>query len=107
MLHIYLNVHGQSFNEPPFEKEILAFIHFLGHKAVSLGLAAAVGGVIDVSELLLVLLTLALGLGGAAPQSTKLLRILVSGYQLDGGEYMVIPDIMPVHLVPPWNGRIL
>nr|GFC96389.1 hypothetical protein [Tanacetum cinerariifolium] len=36
-------------------------------EAVNLGLAATVGGVIDVSELLLVLLTLALGLGGAAP----------------------------------------
>nr|GFD58893.1 hypothetical protein [Tanacetum cinerariifolium] len=31
---------------------------------------AAVGGVIDVSELLLFLLTLALGLGGAAPVAT-------------------------------------
>nr|GEW43961.1 hypothetical protein [Tanacetum cinerariifolium] len=40
-------------------------------------------------------------------QSTKLLRVLVSGYQLDSGEHMVIPDIMPVHLVPPRNGRIL
>nr|GFD51724.1 hypothetical protein [Tanacetum cinerariifolium] len=36
-------------------------------EAVSLGLAAPVGRVIDVSELLLVLLTLALGMGGAAP----------------------------------------
>nr|GEX19380.1 hypothetical protein [Tanacetum cinerariifolium] len=26
-------VHGQSFDEPPFEEEILAFIHFLGHSA--------------------------------------------------------------------------
>nr|GFA96340.1 hypothetical protein [Tanacetum cinerariifolium] len=76
-------------------------------EAVSLGLAAAVGGVIYVLELLLVLLALALGLGGAAPQSTKLLYVLVTGYQLDGGEHMVIPNIMPVHLVPPWNGRIL
>nr|GEW39731.1 hypothetical protein [Tanacetum cinerariifolium] len=76
-------------------------------EVVSLGLAAAVGGVIDVSELLLVLLELALGLGGADPQSTELLHILVFGYQLDGGEHMVIPDIMRVHLVPPWNGRIL
>nr|GEW68390.1 hypothetical protein [Tanacetum cinerariifolium] len=67
-------------------------------EAVNLGLTAAVGGVIDVSELLLVLLALALGLGGAAPQSTKLLHVMVSGYQLDGGEHMVIPDIMPVHL---------
>nr|GFD29635.1 hypothetical protein [Tanacetum cinerariifolium] len=40
-------------------------------------------------------------------QNTELLRVLVSGYQLDSGEHMVIPDIMPVHLVPPWNGRIL
>nr|GFA24195.1 hypothetical protein [Tanacetum cinerariifolium] len=36
-------------------------------EAINLGLAAAVRGVIDVSELLLVLLTLALGMGGAAP----------------------------------------
>nr|GFB81381.1 hypothetical protein [Tanacetum cinerariifolium] len=70
-------------------------------EAISLGLAAAVGGVMDVSELLLVLLELALVLGGAALQSTELLRVLVSGYQLDGGEHMVIPDIMLVHLVPP------
>nr|GFD49912.1 hypothetical protein [Tanacetum cinerariifolium] len=40
-------------------------------------------------------------------QSIELLRVLVSGYQLDGGEHVVIPDIMPVHLVPPWNERIL
>nr|GEV92945.1 hypothetical protein [Tanacetum cinerariifolium] len=33
MLHICPRVHGQSFDEPPFEKEILAFIHFLGHSA--------------------------------------------------------------------------
>nr|GEZ33307.1 hypothetical protein [Tanacetum cinerariifolium] len=26
-------VHGQSFDEPPFEEDILAFIHFLGHSA--------------------------------------------------------------------------
>nr|GEY63361.1 hypothetical protein [Tanacetum cinerariifolium] len=26
-------VHGQSFDEPPFEEEILAFIYFLGHSA--------------------------------------------------------------------------
>nr|GEX85543.1 hypothetical protein [Tanacetum cinerariifolium] len=31
MLHICLRVHGQSFNEPPFKEEILAFIGFLGH----------------------------------------------------------------------------
>nr|GEV28219.1 retrovirus-related Pol polyprotein from transposon TNT 1-94 [Tanacetum cinerariifolium] len=31
MLHICLRVHGQSFAELPFEDEILAFIHFLGH----------------------------------------------------------------------------
>nr|GEV66482.1 hypothetical protein [Tanacetum cinerariifolium] len=31
MLHICPRVHGQSFTEPPFEEEILAFIHFLGH----------------------------------------------------------------------------
>nr|GEZ38590.1 hypothetical protein [Tanacetum cinerariifolium] len=59
-------------------------------EAVSLGLAAAVGKVIDVSELLLVLLTLALGLGAASPQSIELLRVLVSGYQLDRGEHKVI-----------------
>nr|GFD16761.1 hypothetical protein [Tanacetum cinerariifolium] len=39
-------------------------------KVVSLGLAAAVRGVIVVSELLLVFLTLALGLGGVAPITT-------------------------------------
>nr|GEW48260.1 retrovirus-related Pol polyprotein from transposon TNT 1-94 [Tanacetum cinerariifolium] len=33
MLHICLRVHGQSFTEPPFEEEILAFIHFLRHSA--------------------------------------------------------------------------
>nr|GEV15965.1 hypothetical protein [Tanacetum cinerariifolium] len=33
ILHICLRVHGQSFDEPPFEEEILAFIHFLGHSA--------------------------------------------------------------------------
>nr|GEX05085.1 hypothetical protein [Tanacetum cinerariifolium] len=31
MLHICPRVHGQSFAEPPFEEEILAFIRFLGH----------------------------------------------------------------------------
>nr|GFB77005.1 hypothetical protein [Tanacetum cinerariifolium] len=40
-------------------------------------------------------------------QSTELLRVLVFGYQLDRGEHMVIPDIVPVHLIPPQNGRIL
>nr|GEV35955.1 hypothetical protein [Tanacetum cinerariifolium] len=34
MVHICLRVHGQSFVEPPFEEEILAFIRFLGHSAV-------------------------------------------------------------------------
>nr|GEV72102.1 hypothetical protein [Tanacetum cinerariifolium] len=34
MLHICPRVHGQSFVEPPFEEEILAFIRFLGHSAV-------------------------------------------------------------------------
>nr|GEV08462.1 hypothetical protein [Tanacetum cinerariifolium] len=33
MLRICLRVHGQTFDEPPFEEEILAFIHFLGHSA--------------------------------------------------------------------------
>nr|GEY08856.1 hypothetical protein [Tanacetum cinerariifolium] len=33
ILHICSRVHGQSFAEPPFEEEILAFIHFLGHSA--------------------------------------------------------------------------
>nr|GFD28583.1 hypothetical protein [Tanacetum cinerariifolium] len=33
MLHICPRVHGQSFVEPSFEEEILAFIHFLGHSA--------------------------------------------------------------------------
>nr|GEY52643.1 hypothetical protein [Tanacetum cinerariifolium] len=31
MLHICLRVHGQTFDKPPFEEEILAFIRFLGH----------------------------------------------------------------------------
>nr|GEV97449.1 hypothetical protein [Tanacetum cinerariifolium] len=31
MLHICLRVHGQSFAEPPFKEEILAFIHFIRH----------------------------------------------------------------------------
>nr|GEV89639.1 hypothetical protein [Tanacetum cinerariifolium] len=34
MLHICPRVHGQSFIEPPFEEEILAFICFLGHSAI-------------------------------------------------------------------------
>nr|GEW24805.1 reverse transcriptase domain-containing protein [Tanacetum cinerariifolium] len=33
MLHICLRVHGQSFDEPPFEEEILAFIRFLRRSA--------------------------------------------------------------------------
>nr|GEU45252.1 hypothetical protein [Tanacetum cinerariifolium] len=33
MLHICPRVHGQTFAEPPFEEEILAFIHFLGYSA--------------------------------------------------------------------------
>nr|GFB52343.1 hypothetical protein [Tanacetum cinerariifolium] len=33
MLHICPRVHGQSFAEPPFKEEILAFIRFLGHSA--------------------------------------------------------------------------
>nr|GFA42983.1 hypothetical protein [Tanacetum cinerariifolium] len=33
MLHICPRVHGQTFAEPPFEEEILALIHFLGHSA--------------------------------------------------------------------------
>nr|GEU63633.1 hypothetical protein [Tanacetum cinerariifolium] len=33
MLHICLRVHRQSFTEPPFEEEILAFIRCLGHSA--------------------------------------------------------------------------
>nr|GEX56933.1 retrovirus-related Pol polyprotein from transposon TNT 1-94 [Tanacetum cinerariifolium] len=33
MLHICPRVHGQSFADPPFEEEILAFIRFLGHSA--------------------------------------------------------------------------
>nr|GFC91130.1 hypothetical protein [Tanacetum cinerariifolium] len=33
MLHICPRVHGQSFAEPPFEEEILAFIRFLRHSA--------------------------------------------------------------------------
>nr|GEU79677.1 retrovirus-related Pol polyprotein from transposon TNT 1-94 [Tanacetum cinerariifolium] len=33
MLHICPRVHGQTFDEPPFKEEILAFIGFLGHSA--------------------------------------------------------------------------
>nr|GEZ77089.1 hypothetical protein [Tanacetum cinerariifolium] len=33
MLHIFLRVHDQSFDEQPFEEEIIAFIHFLRHSA--------------------------------------------------------------------------
>nr|GFB06753.1 hypothetical protein [Tanacetum cinerariifolium] len=33
ILHICQRVHGQSFTEPPFKEEILAFIRFLGHSA--------------------------------------------------------------------------
>nr|GFA35262.1 hypothetical protein [Tanacetum cinerariifolium] len=33
MLHICPRVHGQSFAEPPFEEEILAFVCFLGDSA--------------------------------------------------------------------------
>nr|GFA60298.1 hypothetical protein [Tanacetum cinerariifolium] len=33
MRHICPRVHGQSFAEPPFEEEILAFIRYLGHSA--------------------------------------------------------------------------
>nr|GFD26245.1 hypothetical protein [Tanacetum cinerariifolium] len=33
ILHICPRVHGQSFAEPPFEEEIIAFIYFLGHGA--------------------------------------------------------------------------
>nr|GEW08543.1 hypothetical protein [Tanacetum cinerariifolium] len=33
MLHIYPRIHGQSFDELPFEEEILDFIRFLGHSA--------------------------------------------------------------------------
>nr|GEW01744.1 hypothetical protein [Tanacetum cinerariifolium] len=33
MLRICPRVHCQSFDEPPFKEEILAFIHFLGHSA--------------------------------------------------------------------------
>nr|GEW99111.1 hypothetical protein [Tanacetum cinerariifolium] len=33
MLHICPRVPGQSFDEPPFEEEIIAFIRFLGHNA--------------------------------------------------------------------------
>nr|GEW20518.1 hypothetical protein [Tanacetum cinerariifolium] len=40
-------------------------------------------------------------------QSTELLRVLVSGYQLDYEEHMVISDIVPVHLVFFGNQRIL
>nr|GEY79173.1 hypothetical protein [Tanacetum cinerariifolium] len=33
ILHICPRVQGQPFAEPPFEEQILAFIHFLGHSA--------------------------------------------------------------------------
>nr|GEZ06292.1 hypothetical protein [Tanacetum cinerariifolium] len=42
MLHICPRVAGQSFAEPPFEEEILAFICFLGH-------SAAIRNLIDVN----------------------------------------------------------
>nr|GEY63360.1 hypothetical protein [Tanacetum cinerariifolium] len=66
-------------------------------EVVNLGLATVVGGVMDVSEILLLY----------GQQSTKLLRVLVSRYHLDRGEHKVIPDIVPVYLVPPRNGQIL
>nr|GFC05555.1 hypothetical protein [Tanacetum cinerariifolium] len=31
MLHICPRLHGQTFDEPPFEEEILSFLRFLGH----------------------------------------------------------------------------
>nr|GEY42243.1 hypothetical protein [Tanacetum cinerariifolium] len=34
MLHIYPRIPGQSFDELPFEEEILDFIRFLGHSAI-------------------------------------------------------------------------
>nr|GEZ59822.1 hypothetical protein [Tanacetum cinerariifolium] len=40
-------------------------------------------------------------------QSIELLHVLMSGYQLDCSEHMVIPDIVPIHLVSLWNRRIL
>nr|GFB78507.1 hypothetical protein [Tanacetum cinerariifolium] len=49
----------------------------------SLGPAAAVGGVTVVQ------------------QGTELLRVLMSGYHLDRDEHVIIPDIVPVHLVSP------
>nr|GFA86608.1 hypothetical protein [Tanacetum cinerariifolium] len=42
MLHICPRVHGQSFDEPSFEEEFLAFIRFLGH-------SAAIGMLTDVN----------------------------------------------------------
>nr|GEX31309.1 hypothetical protein [Tanacetum cinerariifolium] len=42
MLNICPRVPGQSFDEPPFEEEILAFIHFLRH-------SAAIGTLTDVN----------------------------------------------------------
>nr|GEX14717.1 hypothetical protein [Tanacetum cinerariifolium] len=42
MLHIYPRVPSQSFVEPPFEEEILAFIRFLGY-------SAAIGKLTDVN----------------------------------------------------------
>nr|GEW21994.1 retrotransposon protein, putative, Ty1-copia subclass [Tanacetum cinerariifolium] len=42
ILHICLRVHGQSFTELPFEEEILAFIHFLGHSVAIRTLADAI-----------------------------------------------------------------
>nr|GFD35277.1 hypothetical protein [Tanacetum cinerariifolium] len=52
------------------------------------------------ADRLLALDALAVCLPFVEAQSTELLRVLVFGYQLDGGEHMLIPDIMPVHLVP-------
>nr|GFD51495.1 hypothetical protein [Tanacetum cinerariifolium] len=83
------------------------------------------GRVTVVSELLLVFWTLALVFGGVAPvasivllirvrvpdvcickfngkHGTELLRVLMSRYQLDRHEHLIISDIVPVHLISPW-----
>nr|GFB40863.1 hypothetical protein [Tanacetum cinerariifolium] len=43
MLHICPRVHCQYFVEPPFEKEIISFIRFLGHSATHISQASSSG----------------------------------------------------------------
>nr|GEV79057.1 hypothetical protein [Tanacetum cinerariifolium] len=125
ILHICPRVHGQSFAEPPFKEEILAFIHFLGHSAaIKMPLISSwrsyryvrttsnppdtglrLGSCLSYCNCIILFVSLRVPefiicqLYGQ--QSTELLHVLVFGYQLDYGEHMVIPDIVPVHLFSP------